>query len=197
MKNMKKSQWYITLTSLLVLAALVFTASSVMAQDATDAAAIEGQLLAAQKLIVSGKLDDGLDTLHKIISNAAPDMAGRVAFIEKLIEVRVADRLNDPAKVLAGLTEAVKLATQPDQKDACWQLSFEIAKANVAAKKSSEGDLLDFLSAKIVPDMQQVFPHIELAKLYIAVGRSSLAETELAKAGFRIEELDRIISRIY
>ena len=143
---------------------------------------VEKQLLAAQNLIVDGKLDDGLKTLHETLKQTVPEMAGRVAFIEKLIEVRVADKLGDQTKLATGLTEAVKLATQPDQLQACWQLGLGIAQTSVAEGKPDAVAMLNFLSEKIVPGLEMSRANVALSKLYITVGNPAKAETELIKA---------------
>jgi len=151
---------------------------------------VEEQLLAAQNLIVSGKLDDGLKTLHETLGKVVPEMAGRVTFIERLIEVRVADKLGDQAKLAAGLTEAVKLATEPDQMLACWGLGLDIARASVAAGKPNAMGILNFLSVKIVPGLELSRPHIALSQLYLAAGSPAKAEAELVKAAAILKDAE-------
>lgn len=176
---MKKNQWF-RMTSALLMLVLVMAGSQTVK-------AAESQLLEAQQQIVSGNLDSGLQTLRGVLSQVTPDLAGRVSFIEKLVEIRVADMLNDQTKVAASLKEAVTLATQPDQMEACWQLGFALAKAGVSMRKASAAELLEFLSTEVAPGLGQTVPHIELAKLYIAVGNAVEAEAELTKAAPNIQ----------
>lgn len=172
----------VKLASVLMLMLVMAGSQAVKAQDTMDAAEAESRLRMVQQLIVSGNLNSGLPMLRNVLSQEVPEMAERVAFVEKLVEIRVADMLNDRAKVMAGLKEVVTLATEPDQAYACWQLGFAIAKADMAAEKASSAELLDFLSTKVAPGIGHATPHIELAKLYITVGNAAEAEAELTKA---------------
>ena len=168
-----KSWWNRMTPAVLAMLLAGFMASPVKAQDA-DAeaaaiAAIEGRLLQAQTLIATGRLDDGMRTLQGVLAQVTPEMANRVAFIEKLADVRMADWRGNSAKVLEELEASLTLATQADQKEACCQLSLALAQASVAAYKPEAAALLDFISEKIVSDMQQATSFITLAKLYITI----------------------------
>jgi hypothetical protein len=153
---------------------------------AADVKAVEAQLLAAQGQIVAGNLDAGLKTFAEVRGKAIPALAPRIVFIEKLVEVRVADRLGDQAKVSAGLTESLKQAGQPDQVTACWQLGLSLAQAAVAAKNPAAAGLMEFLGTQAGPAMRQFGPHLEVAKLRMAAGQAASAEAELNKAAARI-----------
>ena len=55
-------------------------------------------------------------------------------FIDKPVAIRVADRLGDQGKVLAGLADVMRQAREQDQVAACWQLGLNLARPAVAAK---------------------------------------------------------------
>jgi len=80
-----------------------------------DPKAVEAQLLVAQGQVVAGNLDAGLKALQDVLAKAAPALTPRIGFVQKLVEIRIADRLGDQAKVSAGLSEAMKQATQPEK----------------------------------------------------------------------------------
>ena len=151
-----------------------------------DPKSVEGRLIAVQGQITAGNLDAGLKALAEVRAKAAPALAPRMAFVEKLVAIRVADRLGDPAKVLTGLAEALKQAAQRDQVAAVFHLGLNLAQAAVTAKGSAAGGLIDFLAAKAAPALQQFGPHLEVAKLRIAANQAAAAEAELAKAAPRI-----------
>ena len=151
-----------------------------------DPKSVEGQLISAQGQVVAGNLDAGLKTLREVLVKAAPALAPRIGFVEKLVAIRVADRLGDQAKVSAGLADAMKQAAQPDQVTACWQLGLNLTQAAVAAKSPAAAGLIDFLATQAAPAMRQSGPHIELARLHMATGHAAAAEAELAKAAPRI-----------
>ena len=116
-------------------------------------------------------------------------MAPRIAFVEKLVAVRVADRLGDQAKVSSGLTEALKQAGQPDQLAAGWQLGLNLAQAAVTAKAPAASGLIDTLAAQAAPALRQFGPRLDVAKLRIAVAQPGAAEAELTTAAARIASL--------
>jgi len=149
---------------------------------AVDPKAVEAQLVSAQGQIVAGNLDAGLKALAEVRSNAAPTLAPRIAFVEKLLAARLADRLADQAAVTAGLGEALRQAAQPDQVTACWQLGLNLNQAAVVAKSPAATGLIDFLAVQAAPALRQFGPHLEIARLRIAANQPPAAEAELAKA---------------
>ena len=151
-----------------------------------DPKVVEAQLLSAQGQIVAGNLDAGLKALAEVRAKGGPALAPRIAFVEKLVAVRVADRLGDQAKVSAGLAEALKQAGQPDQLTAGWQLGSNLAQAAVAAKGPAATGLIDILAAQAAPALRQFGPRLEVARLRIAVGQAAAAEAELTNAAARI-----------
>ena len=152
---------------------------------AVDPKSPEGQLIAAQGQIVAGNLDAGLKSLPRRGVKAGPALAPRIGFVQKLVEIRVADRLGIQPKVATGLTEAMKQATKPDQVAACWQLGLGLARAAVTAKSPAAAGLIGFLGTQAAPAMRQAGPHIELARLHLATGRPAAAEAELGRAAPR------------
>ena len=120
-------------------------AAAPVAAVAVDPKSPEGQLIAAQGQIVAGNLDAGLKIFAEARAKAAPALAPRIGFVQKLVEIRVADRLGNQPKVAPGLAEAMKQATKPDQVAACWQLGLGLARAAVTAKSPAAAGLIDFL----------------------------------------------------
>ncbi len=177
------------LAGMLALAAAcpqVLAAPPANAPAVADPKLVEAQLLSAQGQIVAGNLDAGLKALAEVRAKGGPALAPRIAFVEKLVAVRVADRLGDQAKVSAGLAEALKQAGQPDQLTAGWQLGSNLAQAAVAAKGPAATGLIDILAAQAAPALRQFGPRLEVARLRIAVGQAAAAEAELTNAAARI-----------
>ena len=154
-----------------------------VAPAVVDPKAVQAQLLSAQGQIAAGNLDAGLKSLAEVRAKAGPALAPRIAFVEKLVAVRVADRLGDQAKVSAGLAEALKQAGQPDQLAACWQLGLNLAQAAVAAKSPAATGLIDILAAQARPGPAAVRPAPGSGQLRIAAASPAAAEAELSHRG--------------
>jgi len=86
--------------------------------------------------------------------------------------------------VLATLQEAFKQAKQPDQFEAVWRLGSTMARAAVAGKDTARS-IIDFLAKGPGPAMHQFGPHMEVARLRIAIGNAGAAEAELRAAAQR------------
>jgi len=147
-----------------------------------NAAVLDPKLVEAQGQIVAGNLDAGLRALAEVRGKPGADIGPQSAFVEKLVAVRVAERLGDQAKVSGGLSEAIKQAGQQEQVAACWQLGLNLAQAAVAAKSPAANGLMEFLSAQAAPALRQFDPHLEIAKLRMAAGQAGAAEAELSQA---------------
>lgn len=151
-----------------------------------DSKKVEQQLLAAQAQVVAGNLDAGLKALQEVHAPAlAVGLTARVDFVRKLIDARMAEKLGEQAQLLAALADALKQAAQPDQVNACWQVSRTVAEAAVAAKQPGVAGLIDFLSKGPGPAMRQFGPHLEIAKFRVATNNAAAAEVELRNAAQR------------
>jgi len=150
-----------------------------------DLKAAEAQIVAAQGQVAAGNLDAGLRALQEARAKAVTaDLSARAAFVAKLVEIRVADKLGDQAKVLAALDEAFTQAKQPDQVGAVWQTGLAAAQSAIAAKGNAAA-VVDFLAKGPGPAMKQSAAHMDLAKLRMAVGNPGAAEAELRNAAQR------------
>jgi len=146
---------------------------------------VKARIIAAQNLVVGGKLDVGLAALQEAqVQAVTADLAARVEFVGKLAEVRMAQKLGDQAKAVATLRDAFRRAKQPDQVEAVWRTGLAVAQATVA-RKGSATEMIDFLAKGPGPAMKQFAAHIDLARLRIATGNVGAAEAELRNAAVR------------
>jgi hypothetical protein len=153
--------------------------------NVVDLKAVETQVVAAQGQIVAGNLDAGLKAIHEIQAKAVTaDLQARVAFVAKLAEVRMAEKVGDQAKTLAALTEAFAQAKQPDQVQATWAVGLAVAQATVAGNGNA-APVIDFLAKGPGPAVKQFAANVELARLRIATGNVGVAEAELRNAAQR------------
>jgi len=154
-----------------------------------DIKQVESSIVDAQTKIVSGNLDEGLGDLATVKGHVVTtDLAARMAFVSKLAEVRMAEKMGDQDKVLAALNDAFRIARQADQIQAVWQIGLSAARAEIAAKDRST-PVLDFLAKGPASAMQQFSAALELARLRMAAGNVSAAEAELRTAAGRAETL--------
>jgi len=188
LKNMWKKMWKNVQkgVALAAIATAVAIPSSVLAGPPTpiDTKQVEATVLTAQGQIVSGKLDDGLGNLATIKKQiVTTDLEGRVSFVVKLAEVRMAEMLGDQAKVLAALNAAFQEAKQPDQIQAVWQVGLSVTHAAIANKDcASPIPLIDFLARGPGASMKQFSTTLEVARLRVAAGNVGAAEADLRNA---------------
>jgi tetratricopeptide (TPR) repeat protein len=175
--------------AVIVIVAVVLAAVAVPAVSAEanliDVKAVEAQIAAAQGQVLAGNLDAALKALQEARAKAVTaDLVARGAFVSKLVEVRLAERLSDQAKVLATLNEAFAQARQPDQIAAVWQMGLAMAQAAIADKGNAM-PVVDFLAKGPGPAMKQFAVQVELAQLRMATGNPGDAEAELRTAAQR------------
>ena len=175
--------------AVIVIVAVVSAAVAVPAVGAEanliDVKAVEAQIAAAQGQVLAGNLDAALKALQEARAKAVTaDLVARGAFVSKLVEVRLAERLSDQAKVLATLNEAFAQARQPDQIAAVWQMGLALVQSAIAGKGNAV-PLIDFLAKGPGSAMKQFAVQVELAQLRMATGNPGDAEAELRNAAQR------------
>jgi hypothetical protein len=185
-RNMKTRRLMGTVIVAALAAAVAAPAAMAAEVNVVDIQQVENQLISAQGMIVQGNLDGGLQALQNARAKAVTaDLVARGAFIAKLAEVRMSDRLGDQPKALAALNDAAGQAKLPDQVAAVWQLGLAMAQAAAGKSPATATPVVDFLANGPGPAMKQFGPHVEIARLRIAAGNLGAAEAELRKAAER------------
>ncbi|MCG3180925.1 MAG: hypothetical protein BIFFINMI_03290 [Phycisphaerae bacterium] len=165
-------------------AAMAVPALGAETSNVIDLKAVDAQITAAQGQVVAGNVDAALKAIQDARAKAVTaELAARVAFVSKLAEVRLAEKLADPAKVVTALTEANGQAKQPDQVVAVWQTAVSVTRAMMAAKADAV-PVIDFM-AKVAPGIKQFSACMEVANLRLATGNLGAAEAELRNAAAR------------
>jgi tetratricopeptide (TPR) repeat protein len=171
-----------------LLAAVAAPAALAAEANVVDIKQVENQFILAQNMVVQGGIDAGLQAVQDARAKAVTtELVARAAFIAKLAEVRVADRLGDQAKALAALNDAMGQAKLPDQVAAVWQLGLAMAQATAGGKNPvAATPVVEFMATGPAPVMKQFAVNVELAKLRMATGNLGAAETELGNAARRV-----------